>query len=244
MTLASDIIGKAYRKTNLISLGTSPNANQISEALDILNGLILFTLGNEAGDPLLDLNYGGDYDQSNVIDQWIPDNVRLVLNLSAATEIDLDPEPYDGQRFSIVDVAGNLSTYNLTINGNGRNIEGASSLVVNTDDTVKQWLYRADTGNWVVLEELIESDPLPFPEEFDQYFVLMLAAQLNPTYGQTLALEHQDLLRSLRGRLRARYLRRTFDIQTDPGLVNPNDAYYGNYSNWSFNTGKLWPWRT
>lgn len=244
MTLASEIIQKAYRKTNLIPLGATPNAEQISEALDILSALILFTIGNEAGDELLDVNYGGDFDQSDVVSEWVPDNTRLLLNLDASVEIDLDPCPYEGQRFAIVDVSGNLSTANLTINGNGRNIEGAASIVEITDSTAKQWMYRGDTANWVVIEGIASSDEMPFPEEFDQYFVLMLAAQVNPQYGQTLAMEHQDLLRNLRGRIRSRYRKTTYDVETDPGLVNRLDPYAYYYGQWDFNTGRPRSWRT
>jgi hypothetical protein len=240
MTLLSSIITDAYRETNLIPMGASPNTNQTTEALNRLNPLILSTVGYEAGDELQDLNYGGEYDQSTVINDWIPDNTRLVLNLESAVTLYLDPEPYEGQLIGIVDAGSNLATYNLTLNGNGRNIEGASTLVLNTDDTASRWMYRADTGNWVKIETLEDTDEMPFPSEFDDYFVLMLAMRLNPRYGQNMAAESVERLRSMRVRLRARYRRKTFDILTDPGLVR-RDCYGFDAS---FETGRHWPWLT
>jgi hypothetical protein len=241
MTLVSDIIQRAYRVTNLIPLGATVSTNQSTEALNHLNTLIASTMGFEAGDELKDINYGGDYDQSEVINEWVPDNVRLVLNLSAATTLQLDPEPYEGQRLALIDVAGNLATYNLILDGNGRNIEGAATLTLSTNSIDRQWMYRADTGNWVRVTTLATSDQMPFPVDFDDYWIKMLAMQLNPSYGQMLSTETFQSLGRIRSRLRSRYRRTTFDIQTDPGLLGPNETGRLSHST-AFNTGRFWPW--
>lgn len=242
MTLVSSIITDAYRETNLTPMAGSPSSAQTTEGLARLNNIILTSLGYEANDQLRELNVGGDYDQSEYLSSWAPDNVRLVLNLSTATTVTLSPKPYDGQRFAIVDVAGNLATYNLTIDANGRNIEGGSTVVISTNSTSKQWMYRADTGNWVVIASLASSDEMPFPSEFDDYFILMLAYRINPRYGQELTTESADRLRSMRSRLRARYGRKDVVAVPPAGLANPRDPYYYFWYDDDFERGNpLWP---
>lgn len=242
MTLVSQIITDAYRETNLIPLGATPNTNQMAAGLNSLNRIISSTLGFEVNDELRDLNIGGDVDQTIYTEEWVPDNIRLLLNLTAAASFDLDPAPFDGQRFSIVDVGGNLATFNVTINGNGRRIEDAASVVENTDDLVKTWMYRADTGNWIVIATSEEADQMPFPEEFDDYFILMLAMRINPNYGQTLAPESVNRLSSMRSKIRSRYRKQINFMQADPGLVRYDD-FYGWFGNAAFNSGRPWPWQ-
>lgn len=205
MTLVSDIITRAYRETNVVSKGAVPTATEITEALPLLNSIILSTIGYEVGDGFTDVNIGGTYDQSSVIDPFVPLNARLVLNLTAATTIYLDPFPEEGMRFALVDVAGNLATYNLTIDTGQRLIEGASSLVLNTNSIDRQYLYRADTGNWVKITSLVTSDNMPLPVEYDDYFIIMLASRLNPRHGTELSASSAAHLKRMRSAMNARY---------------------------------------
>lgn len=243
MTLVSSIITRAYRESNIIPLAGSVSAAQSTEALDRLNTLVLSTVGNEAGDGLTDLTIGGTYDQSSVINTWLPDNVRLLLNLTSSHTYLLDPLPKAGQRLAIVDVDSNLATYNVVLNGNGRNIEGVATLTLSTNGLNRQWMYRADLGNWVVITDLLTSDQMPFPEEFDNYFVLMLAMRLNPMYGQTMAAETIKALQRARGQLNARYaLTKEVQSDLDPRNITSQRRYYDNFDGDDFNTGKPWPW--
>lgn len=243
MTTALSIITDAYRESNIIPMGVSPNTNQQTEALARLNSLVLSTIGNEVGDALDDLNIGGNYDQSSLTDEFIPDNARLVLNLSAADTLKLHPSPIEGQRVSVVDAKDNLATYNLTIDGNGRQIEGASSVVLNVNGETRQWMYRADLGEWVKISALLIGDALPFPQEFDDYFITMLAMRLNPRYGQALSNETMLAMRRARSQLRARYhawrqIRSDLDTR----------GFHNDPQNWSsrpneFKTGRPFSWR-
>lgn len=217
--LVSDLIKSAYRETNLIALGVAPTTNQAAEALPLFNSIVASTMGFEAGDELVDLSYGGDYDRSTYTSPWVPHNTRLVLNLDSATTLQLDPEPYEGQRLAFVDVGNNLATYPLTLDGNGRSIEGAATLVLNTSGSNRQWIYRADTGSWTKIQPLVAADTVPFPIEFDDYFMTMLAMRLNSRYGQALSAESLNALRRTKTILRARYRRQALDLPTDPGLV-------------------------
>lgn len=244
MTLASDIITDAYRESNIIPMGNSPNANQQTEGINRLNVLVLSTIGNEVGDALDDLNVGGNYDQSSCITDSIPDNARLILNLSATKTLKLDPYPFEGQRLSFVDVAGNLATYPVTLSGNGRNIEGSASLVLNVNSDSRQWMYRADLGDWVKITTLIYTDEMPFPQEFDDYFITMMALRVNPRYGQVLTPETMLALKRSRNQIRARYhawIQVRPDLDTRGFSSDPN-AYRDTNTN-EFNNGRTGSWR-
>ncbi len=237
MTLISEIIQRAYRESNVITIGTSPTAAEIAEALPLLNSLILSTVGNEASEQgFQELIVGGEFDQSNSIGDYIPDNTRLVLNLSASDTLELTPYPYEGQQFSVIDALGNLATYPLTIDANGRSIEGSSTLVLSTNDLSRRWMYRADTANWVRIASLSSSDTLPFPEEFDDYFIIMLALRINPRHGVTLTPETSMALNRARRNLRSRYSRQLVKAQTDPGLL-PSGGYSENVLDTTFDRG-------
>jgi hypothetical protein len=244
MTLASSIITDAYRESNLIPMGNSPNTNQQTEALGRLNVIILSTIGNEVGDSLDDLTIGGAYDQQSICASFIPDNARLLLNLSSATTLNLDPEPFEGQRLIVIDVKNNLATYPLTLSGNGRMIEGATSIVINTNGDNRQWMYRADLGQWVKITSLIYTDALPFPQDFDDYFITMLAMRLNPRYGQSLTAETTEALKRSRSQLRARYHAwKQVQSDLDPrGLQTQNNGSIS-FDSSDFNTGRTYPWR-
>lgn len=244
MTLASSIITDAYRESNLIPMGNASNTNQTTEALGRLNTIVISTIGNEAGDALDDLNIGGNYDQSSICTDFIPDNARLVLNLSSPKTLKLDPYPFEGQRLSFVDVAGNLATNNLILDGNGRNIEDVATLTLDTNGDTRQWMYRADLGAWVKVTTLISTDTLPFPPEFDDYFITMLAMRLNPRYGQALAGETVMSLKRSRGQLRARYhawKQIRPDLDTRGYTSNPFAS--GDTSNSEFKAGRTFSWR-
>lgn len=242
MALASDIIGRALRESNLTPLAGAPSANQQNEALPLLTGQLLASLGFEAGEELSDLNIGGEFDQSSYAAQWVPANARLVLNLNGAKTLKLHPQPYDGMRIAVADAAGNLAANNLTLDGNGRKIEAAATLVLNVNGDTRQWLYRADTANWVKIASLLIGDTMPFPEEFDSFFVTRLAMRLNPRYGQSLSeLTAAELNRS-ESKLRARYRKPRSPSDPGPlGLLGQRRSAFGlNQSD--FNAGRAWRW--
>lgn len=243
MTLVSQIITDAYRESNLIPLVATPNTNQVAEALRRLNTILLSTVGNEAGDGLTEYNIEGDYSDESLTSPWIPDNARLMLNNTSAKEYTLDPYPQDGQRFAVVDVLGNLATYNVTINGNGRKIEDATTLTLNTNSIYRQWLYRSDTGNWVRIATVIESDEMPFGVEFDDYFVTALALRINPRYGQVISAETNGAYQRAKSQLRSRYrVTRQIRPDLDPrGFLADRELYWSSDSD-DFEKGKTRLW--
>lgn len=259
MTLTSQIITDAYRQSNLLAIGTVPTADQQTEALRYLNRIVKSVFGNEAGDPLEVFPVGRNniqrpsgYPWWNTVpdnDWFVPKNIRIMLNLDEPVSLYLHPEPDDGSRFAVIDASENVSTFNATVYGNGRLIESALTQVLNTDGVDKEWFYRADLGNWMLYAPLIYSTPFPFPEEFDDYFITILAIRLNPQYGVQLDPQSKMIFdRSLR-QLRARY---TQDIPTRselalirmPKTSYDRDIWGTSYRYYNPNSmfDKGWPW--
>jgi hypothetical protein len=242
LSLVSEIIQQAYRETNLIPLGATPNINQLSEALTRLNSIILSAIGNEIAEPgFREITIGGDEDQSDQVSEYVPHNTRLMLNVDGEVLVGLQPKPYEGMRVALVDIAGNLSAYPFTIDGNGRNIEGDDLLVVSENNASMQWMYRADIGNWVRITSLTLEDQMPFPEDFDDYFVGMLALRLSPRYGQMLPQETVDILKRSRQQLRARYKIRDHTPLPDAGLLSRKEYAQLFDGEDYFDTGR-YPW--
>lgn len=241
MTLVSDIIQQAYREFNIPIVGAAVSSAQEDEALDRLNVLVLSVLGQEAGVKFEDVTVGdanvtvGEFCAGTwPTDVPLPSNVRLVANLEAATALLLPPMPEDGARLSVIDAADNFATYSLTLTGNGRLIEAATTAVLTTDSLARQWFYRADLGDWRRVTDFVAADEFPFPPEFDDLFVTMLAMRLNPRYGRSLGEESAAALSRSRTAFRNRY-RQTVTREADASLMltGGRRPYYGGiYSGW------------
>lgn len=215
MTTLRQIITDAYRKSNTISVGETPESDQFDEGLRYLVSFIASVYGREVGELLTPINYGSENITSphgKVLDRdthiqstYLPSNTRLIVNHEAASSIFLDPRPENGAMFQVIDMAGNLDTRNLTINGNGNHIEGASSLVLNTASLNKKWMYREDLNNWVAITDLTADSEMPFPTEFDEFFTISLAIRLKPSYGSALTNEEAMVLQRATSMLKTRY---------------------------------------
>jgi len=63
----------------------------------------------------------------NVLDM---DDYIAVVSLSAAFQINLPASPMIGDTYEVKDTTGNAVTFNITISGNGKNIDGAGTFVL------------------------------------------------------------------------------------------------------------------
>ena len=257
MTLVSQIITDAFRQSNIISIAGSVTSAQQTEALRFLNRIVKSVFGNEAGENLEAFPIGRNnisrpsgfpgYDNAPPADWFVPMNKRLMCNLTAATTVYLHPQPSPGARFAVNDVTGNFATYNLIVNGNGRQIQNASSLTLNTNNTEKEWFYRDDLGEWALYSPLVVGDTFPFPEEFDDYFITLLALRINPAYGRAMDEQTAQIMGRSQSQLRARY-HNTIEVQSEEALIRPAEMtadrrrWRGNYYNPNslFNYGMPW----
>lgn len=231
MTVTSQLIIDAFRQSNLIALGVTPTQAQTGEALRYLNRLVKSVFGNEAGDPLTsfpigskNINRPSGYPWWNTVpdnDWFVPENTRVMLNLDQKdVKLYLHPAPNDGSRFAAVDASGDLSEYPIAIWGNGNFIEGTEMVTLNEDNLTAEWFYRADLGNWVKSAPLDAVGVFPFPEEFDDFFITMLAIRLNPSYGAALDEQSRLVLNRSRSQLRSRY-DQDIMVRSELALIRP-----------------------
>ena len=179
----------------------------------------------------------------------MPKNYRLVTNLNAAVSVYLHPAPDDGTRFAVSDAGNSLATYSVTVYGNGRLIETATSITLNTNGLDSEWFYRADLANWSKYAPLIAADTFPFPEEFDDFFITMLAIRVNPSYGIGLDGQSNATLMRSGKQLRARYTQ-NIPTPSELGLIKMSkmsyDRDFWSDGEWPYNTtsqfNKGWPW--
>lgn len=214
MTLISSIITDAFREGNILPLGKAPNANQAAEALRLLNGLFSSIYGDEAGEDLTDWPLGNFGRESPEYDLAFTDyrvdhptiNRRLIAVNEEAKTVYLTLRPQDGARMGIADPFGRLASVPVSLDANGRTIEGSASVLLDTNGTFREWFYRADLGDWVRLTEKADTDEMPFPADFDNFFITALAMRLNPRYGRTMDDQSALIYKSERRKFVARYL--------------------------------------
>lgn len=228
MATIRQIITDAYREGGLIQIGTTPDADQLDEGFRKLQSIIRSLIGNELGNPVVPISYGDngftnsyakEQDQTAEIDTYfVPTNTRLMANISGAKTVYLDPNPRDGARLAINDVSGNFATNNLTVNANGRKIEGDDEVVLATNGSVQEWFYREDLGEWVKVELLTLNSENPFPFQFDDFLIIMLAMRLNPRYQTTAAPETVAEFRRLKKQFQAKYRNGT-EMRTEEGIL-------------------------
>lgn len=227
MTSIRQIIADAFREGGIIAVGAEPSAAEQSEALRRLQSIVDSLYGAELGENLISLNFGpGGLDSSsestdmreNILLSYIPVNTRLILNVNSPATINLHPQPLDGARLSVVDNGNNLATYNIVLDGNGRHIELIDTVVLGTNGLNRSWFYRADLGSWERVTDLGLLEDSPFPREFDDLLVTMLALRINNRYGAETKSDLTEAYRRMRGMFRARY-RQTHEEEVDEGLL-------------------------
>ena len=229
MTLVTDIIRSSLRETNLIPLGVSPTTAQQQEAFELLSTIVSGIPGAEAGENISPLALGQEnIDTPNGYPWWdneLPANVfvrantRLMLNLTAEGFAFFDPMPHDGARMGVVDCALNLDINPITLFGNGRLIDGDTEVTLNIPGTSREWVYREDIGTWVTVTPLSLSGEMPWPSEFDDMFIIMLALRLNPRYGQVIHPASAETLQKAKSAFSARYSQSWTQMPSEGGLL-------------------------
>jgi hypothetical protein len=214
VTLISSLIVDAFREANILPLGRLPNTNQQAEALRLFQQNIRSIYGDDAGEALADWplgtfgyetpNYGPEYTPYCITHPAI--NSRLIATNTEAKTVYLTPFPQDGSRMGIADPFGRLAAFPVTLDADGRTIEGAATKVLNVNGTFQEWFYRADLGDWVKITTLAAADQNPFPDDFDAFFSIGLALRLNPRFGRTMDDQSSLVFKTQRRQFIARYL--------------------------------------
>lgn len=255
MTTLADIIQAGYRELNLVAIGKDPTAAQLEEGVTLLNQIYAHVLGSDAGELLFDWPLG-NYGRQTMDNLWFlpeqlqnpPINSRLVMTAENAMTVYFPVQPSDGTRMNVIDPFNLLATWNLTLDGNGRTIETASSVTLSTNGIDRTWIYRADIGNWNRLSDLTSTDESPFPAEYDPYFSILMALRAAPRAGKKLAETTTAAFKSIEQKFKARYFQRA-PLITNPALTfmsrqqyrrwGPNGyGYASSLQQWQ----QGWPW--
>lgn len=239
MTTVASIIKSALRETNLIPLGVDPTVEQSNEAFSRLSTIVASVLGNQAGEQLNPLPLGqNDIEAPHGYPWWnnelpgntyVMANTRIMCNLTGPGFVNFPVQPHDGARMGIVDVSQNFDICPLTLFGNGRNIEGDSDQTFNVPGTIRQWVYREDLGDWITVIPLVADGEMPWPPEFDDMFIIMLAMRLNPRYGQVMHPASVEALKQATTQFSARYTQDNVQMPVEDGLLYlPSNYRFGN----------------
>lgn len=259
MALASDIITAAYREGNLIPVGKTPTAAQNTEALAQLNRLKSGILGYKMGENLQDwmvpqpqrtapvaANFpqmpGFDpnsFSPFNTFDNSIypypPNNKRIVYGGTAQT-VYFPEKPNPGGQMALVQSSGagdgGQTGDILTLNGNGRTIQGSKTqtFVFNSGAgsspfAPERWFYRDDLGDWVSVNDMLIGDTMPYPEEFDLFFICALAKRLAPSYGKIIAQETIETALQHEAAFLARYRQPTVTVYGSDNFPRSYQSY-------------------
>jgi hypothetical protein len=253
MATLRKIIKDAYRESGIIQKGSNPDADQTQEGLDKLLMIIENVFGEEVGSHFQDLNYGDDgVDGTYSVDSnkevfldnsYARPSYRLLVNSQSAKTVYLDPVPYDGARFAVIDVGQNFTTAPLTVRADTRRIEDEKEVVLNVDGTIAEWFYRADLGEWVRVSPLTIDSDCPFPSQFDDYFIIKLATRLYPRYLVQAAQETMLHYRELQRKFKSRYST-SQEMNTETALLRLRGSryfdYYTDNSSLRFNRGVIY----
>lgn len=239
MTPVSDIITQAFRESNIVPIGQAPTTPAQTEAFGRLQSLVAGVYGDDVGERLQDWLVGNagvhwPYMRGWNELQWRYPiaNSRIVLDHTTPQTLYWPLAPDNGARMQIIDLGDVLATYPITIDGNGRLVEGVRNLVLNTAGLNRTWMFNADTSNWVVQELIALDGEMPFPIEFDDYFIIKLAARINPRFGRSLDDITIARLNEMQERLESTY-RQTRAMPAPIGvrrLSDPNRTWYNGYS--------------
>lgn len=243
MTVVSSIIQRAYRESNIIPIGVSASVMQQVEALQVLNSAIkslpgtVFSeqlhdwpvprtqrTGNVAANPPL---LPGSARPAVVLDSSYPaKNTRIVWD-GSTQHIYFPENPPDGARMGVVKASGAAAENagSLTLDGNGRTIEGTPTIIF--AGTPRQWFYRADLADWVpIMIDLTATDSLPFPPEFDDFFITGLTIRLAPSYGKAIQASTTSTNTRVQSAMRIRYFQPTDEGRGGEDLLPAYESYY------------------
>ena len=225
-TLMSEIIVQAFREGNFVSLGEDTTTEELAEAVPRLRNLINAVIGFELGELQRDWYVPQEHDPEAPIRfpltpsglgttsaspyQYPPSNVRLLVKLTSSRTLYLPAHPFDGARISYLDM-GSTVTADTTIDGNGRLIESAATIVTDLDAVTpvtfhgRTWFYRADLGDWIRFTDLQSTDTVPTPPEFDQLWITGLAISLAPRFQIQIQDQVKSTYMDMLARLKKRY---------------------------------------
>jgi hypothetical protein len=172
------VIERAGRLHGLWASGAEPSASEAADALVAINAMKRAMFGTLIGPRLGPQSLTGATGQAeNGGEYQIPGGVAFTLTAPL--------NPGSGARFGVVDAGLSWATYNLTINPNGRLINGAAAnYVISTTGRNTRFWFRGDTGNWIIEADFAALDSaIELPDPLIAYLPYMLAVVIAAEFG-------------------------------------------------------------
>lgn len=211
MTITQEIISDGYRESMLTALGVQPDAAQTEEGFRLLSRIVASVYGNEVGEGLVDWPVGNETAYGGWTPSqwcWLQGDTRVIIATGQSYELNLPPNPQDGDRLQLIDAGSNFAQNPITLIRQAALFNGSTgNYVADTEGFNKVWMYRSDVADWRQVLPLVITDEFPFPERHDDAFVGMLATRLNPRYQQTLSAESRASLKRAMTQLSSAYSR-------------------------------------
>jgi hypothetical protein len=261
MTAAQDIVSKAYREINVTAVGTTPSTAQATEGLDRLNEILHIIFGSEMGELLQDWQVPSPQRTAAVAANfpqlpyplatdpgflssplssasgrqaypYPPKNSRIVFAGTGNMTVWFPEQPDDGSRMGIILGANAPAGVVLTLDGNGRKINGLPTQTLTTPFTAQRWMYRADLGDWRPVADLAATDALPFPKDMEAYFITRLAIRLAPANDKTVSGETADAYKQAKTIFEARYKQAGTTTFGSNDIPRSYESYQGGRYGW------------
>lgn len=144
-----------------------------------------------------------------------PPNSRIVWG-GNDLRVYMPEAPRPGSRIGLLQGSGAASNppigSQLILDGNGRKIElpdGSSiadTVTILNPTTPAHWFYRADIGVWRAIRDVLIDEEIPFPPEYDDFWIGALSIRLAPRYSKTVSEDTKNntgrMLAKMRGEFR------------------------------------------
>lgn len=115
----------------------------------------------------------------------------------------------------------------ITLDGNGRYINGAGQQQFSTPVAAQEWIYRSDTGNWMPVQVLSLTDQCPFPAKFDDFFICGLQKRLAPRYNKIVSNETQQTMLEMVSKVRAQYRQAALTTYGSENFPRTDQSFLG-----------------
>lgn len=73
-----------------------------------------------------------------------------LVAVSGSPEVRLPASPSNGQKYTVKDAIGNAASTAITVDGNGRNIDGASTVDISTNYGALNFVYVEALDQWSI----------------------------------------------------------------------------------------------
>jgi hypothetical protein len=175
-----DVIARAMRLNGSLASGDMPMADELTDALEAFNTMQRAWFGTIIGPRLTAQSATGSSAQAENGGEYMIPGAAFTLTAPAG--------PRAGARFGAVDATLDFATHNLTVDPNGRLIEGAAAnLVISANGDNRRWWFRGDVGGWVREADYTDpSDAISFPDSLIAYMPYMLAVVLASEFNTEL----------------------------------------------------------